>query len=100
MLLTRLVRESSNVFACVCHTELTASEACGIPSSNSKKFYCCPVMDAHGIDRCVEGQVANLDVFGLNVVWGVTAYANLLSCSPSHCFLQHIYQINLENIIP
>lgn len=53
--------------ACICHNEPTFQEYT-MPSRNNKKFYCCRVMDACRIDRCVQGQVANADFFESNAI--------------------------------
>ena len=88
-------------------------EACGNLSRNSKKFYCWQVMNAHRLDECLEGQVANLnlDLLELNVVQGVIAYLKtglFISCPLQQClvfcntFVQKIQkpQSHKQNIKP
>ena len=67
-------------------------EACGTLSRNSKKFYCRQVMNAHRLDECLEGQVANLnlDLLELNVAQGVIVYLKtglFISCPVQQCIV-------------
>lgn len=58
-------------------------------------------MDARRIDRCLEGQISNLDFFGLDAVQGMIAYSKTdLFISPhlQHCIVScnYTYQIKPE----
>lgn len=60
-------------------------------------------MGAHRIDGSLEGQVAGLDSFGLNVIQGVIAYPKTcylsLALFNAALFPVTVYQVNPETAI-
>lgn len=91
-----------SVYACVSHNAATTFQVPGIPS-RKKKFYCHWVTGAHSIDGCLEGQVASLDFFGLNVIQGViaswkTCYLSLALFNAA-LFPVTVYQVNPETTL-
>lgn len=68
-LLTRLVRECVFLSMYVCVTmNLSPFKCVAFPLETRNFTSAKKETDAQRIDRCLEGQVANLDFFGLNAV--------------------------------